>query len=49
MLMGHKHSQIGTGRYGKKFEAAMLMKKAVMKLDYGIDQSRLKERKWVPK
>lgn len=46
MMLGHKHAQISTGRYGKKYEPAMLMEKAVMKLDYPVDLSHLKNSKW---
>ena len=49
MLLGHKHDQITTGRYGKKFEPRMLLEKAVLKLDYGIDLSHLKKSHWVIK
>jgi len=49
MLMGHKHPQISTGRYGKKFEPKMLMEKAVIKLNYELDLSHLKKSKWVIK
>ena len=47
MLLGHKHDQITTGRYGKKFEPRMLLEKAVLKLDYGIDLSHLKKSRFV--
>ena len=49
MLLGHKHDQISTGRYGKKLEPDMLMEKAVLKLDYGIDLSHLKKSRFVIK
>lgn len=49
MLLGHKHPQISIGRYGKKFEPHLLMEKAVMKLDYAVDLTHLKDSKWVVK
>jgi integrase len=49
MVLGHKHQQISTGRYGKKFDPKLLMEKAILKLDYGIDLTHLKESKYVPK
>ena len=49
MLLGHKHPQITTGRYGQKFKPKLMMERAVKKLDYGIDLSHLKNSKFVPK
>ncbi len=51
MALGHKHPQISTGRYGKKFEPKMLMEKAFSKLDFHkqIDLSHLKNSKYVIK
>ena len=51
MALGHKHPQISTGRYGKKFEPELLMEKAYSKLDFHekIDLSHLKKSKFVIK
>ncbi len=49
MVLGHKHPQISTGRYGKKFDSKLLMEKAILKLDYGIDLTHLKQSKYVVK
>jgi len=49
MLMGHKHPQISTGRYGQKFKPKEMMEKAVLKLNYNVDLSHLKNSKWVVK
>lgn len=49
MLIGHKNKNITTNRYAKRFEPAMLLEKAVMKLNYDIDLSHLKNSKYVVK
>jgi len=48
-LVGHSDKSITTGLYGKPFSPKKLLEDAVMKLDYGIDLSHLKESKYVPK
>ena len=35
------------GRYGKPYAAKLLLKQAILKLDFGIDLSHLKNSKWV--
>jgi metallophosphoesterase superfamily enzyme len=47
MILGHKHPQISTRRYGKKFKPELLYEKAVLKLGPGIDLSHLKKSRFV--
>jgi len=48
-LVGHKLKSIDTGRYGKAYPPKQLLEETVLKLDYGIDLSHLKNSKYVPK
>jgi integrase len=47
MLVGHAIKGETGGRYGKRYEPKLLYEKAVLKLDYGLDLSHLKNSKWV--
>jgi integrase len=47
MLVGHALIGETGGRYGKRYEAKLLYEKTVLKLDYGIDLSHLKDSKFV--
>ncbi|MFO7738929.1 MAG: site-specific integrase [Desulfatiglandaceae bacterium] len=46
-LVGHSTQSITMGRYGKKYRPDKLMEQVVLKLDYGIDLSHLKNSKYV--
>jgi len=48
-FVGHKLKSIDTGRYGKAYPPKQLLEETVLKLDYGIDLSHLKNSKYVPK
>ena len=40
-LVGHTDASLTTGRYGKRYQAALLLE-ALKKLEYGVDFSGLK-------
>ena len=46
-LVGHKTDNITMERYGKRCEPKKLYEGTVLKLDYGIDLSHLKNSKYV--
>ncbi len=46
---GHVVQGEGMGRYGKPYVAKTLLKEAILKLDFGIDLSHLKDSKYVIK
>ena len=48
-LVGHKIPGESFGRYGKPYLAKIRYEEALLKLDFGIDLSHLKQSKWVPK
>ena len=47
-LTGHAIQGESFGRYGKPYRIKTLLEEGVMKLDYGVDLSHLKNSKWVP-
>ena len=46
-FVGHTVQSITLGRYGKKYKPDKLFENVVLKLDYGIDLSHLKNSKYV--
>jgi integrase len=48
-LAGHVVEGLSYGRYGKQYRVPVLYKEAVLKLDYGIELSHLKNSKYVIK
>jgi integrase len=48
-LEGHKEKSITMGRYGKRYDMKKLYKKTILKLDFGIDLTPLKNSKFVVK
>jgi integrase len=48
-LAGHKVQGETMGRYGKRYEPRILYNEAIIKIDYGIDLSHLKQSKYVPR
>ena len=48
-FVGHTVQSITLGRYGKKYKPDKLFKNVVLKLDYGIDLSHLKNSRFVIK
>jgi integrase len=48
-LMGHSEGSLAMRRYADPFRPEVILKEAIMKLDFGIDLSHLKKSKYVAK
>ena len=48
-MVGHVVEGLSFGRYGKQYRIPVLYKEAVLKLNYGIDLSHLRNSKYVIK
>ncbi len=46
-VLGHSVNSMTMGRYGKRFRPDVVLKGAILKLDYGIDLEHLKGSKCV--
>jgi hypothetical protein len=48
-LAGHHVEGETMGRYGKRYSPQVLYEEAIIKIDYGIDLSHLKQSKFIPR
>ena len=48
-MLGHKLEGVTLGRYAKRYEIKQLLNESVLKLDYGVNLTHLKNSRYVPK